>query len=192
MGVFFYLKTPLSIEIYSSVSELPENWNDFAVENIFLSKEYLEILEKTAPINMFCHFIGLFKEGELAGIALSQFLDLNKLESFGERDKCVKNAVRNTFLKNFCSHILIIGNNMLTGQNSFAFSNKTNEVEVLQALRTASEKLKTIFKNKELKVHITTFKDFPTEEITAFHQAGFQKYFQFSTQPNMLFEISNH
>ena len=138
MGDFFYLKTPLSIEIYSSVSELPENWNDIAMGNIFLSREYLEILEKSAPINMHCHFIGMFKEGELAGIALSQFLDLNKLESFGERDKCFKNAIRNTFLKNFCSHILIIGNNMLTGQNAFDFSDKTDEVHVLEALKTAS------------------------------------------------------
>lgn len=191
-AIFFYLKTPLFIEIYSSVSDLPENWNDFAIENIFLSKEYLKILEKSAPSNMFCHFIGLFKEGELVGIALSQLLDLNKLESFGERDKCVKTAVRNTFFKNFCSHILIIGNNMLTGQNAFAFSDKTNEVQVLLSLKAAAEKLKTIFKNKGLKVHITTFKDFPTQEITNFNQAGFQNHFQFSAQPNMFFDIPNH
>ena len=192
MGDFFYLKTPLSIEIYSSISELPENWNDFAVENIFLSKEYLEVLEKSSPSNMFCHFIGLFKNGELVGIALSQFLNLNQLESFGERDKCVKNAVRNTFLKKFCSHILILGNNMLTGQNAFSFSDKTDEVQVLEALKIAAEKLKTLFKNKGLKVHITTYKDFLAVKLTAFHQAGFKDYFQFSAQPNMIFDIPNH
>ena len=192
MGDFFYLKTPLSIEIYSSVSELPENWNDFTMDNIFLTKEYFEILEKSAPTNMFCHFIGLFKEDKLVGISLSQFLDLNKLESFGERDQCVKNAVRNTFLKNFCSHILIIGNNMLTGQNAYSFSDKIEEVQVLKALKIAAEKLKIIFKKKKLKVHITTYKDFPEEELKSFHQAGFKDYFQFSAQPNMVFDIPNH
>lgn len=192
MGDFFYLKTTISIAIYSSVSELPENWNDFAMENIFLSKEYLEILEKSAPTNMFCHFIGLYIEGRLVGISLSQFLNLNKLESFGERDKCVKNAVRNTFLKNFCSHILIIGNNMLTGQNAFSFSSEIEEIQILEALKTASEKLKTVFKNKGLKVHITIYKDFPEEKLTVFHQAGFKEYFQFTAQPNMRFEIPNH
>ena len=189
---FFYLKTPLSIKIYSSVAELPNNWDTFAVENIFLSSKYLEILQKSAPANMISHFIGLFKESELVGIALSQFLDLNKLESFGERDKCIKTAVRNIVFKNFCSHILIIGNNMLTGQNAFAFSDKTDNVQVLVALKTASEKLAAIFNKKGLKVHITTFKDFPTEETKAFHQAGFHNHFQFSTQPNMLFDIPNH
>ncbi len=192
MGDFFYLKTPLSIKIYSTVSELPDNWNDFAMENIFLSKEYLEVLEKSAPSNMFCHFIGLFDKDELVGISLSQFLDLNKLESFGERDQCVKNAVRNTILKRFCSHILIIGNNMLTGENTYSFSDTIEKVEILHALKTASEKLKILFKRKGLKVHITTFKDFPQEELKSFHQAGFNHYFQFSAQPNMLFDIPNH
>ena len=192
MGDFFYLKTPLSIKIYSSVSELPEHWNDFAIENIFLSKEYLEVLEKSAPSNMFCHFIGLFDNDKLVGISLSQFLDLNKLESFGERDQCIKNAVRNTILKRFCSHILIIGNNMLTGENAFSFSDTIEKVEILLALKTASEKLQTIFKKKGLKVHITTYKDFPEEELRSFHQAGFKDYFQFSAQPNMFFDIPNH
>jgi predicted N-acyltransferase len=141
---------------------------------------------------MFCHFIGLFDKDKLVGISLSQFLDLNKLESFGERDQCIKNAVRNTILKNFCSHILIIGNNMLTGENAFSFSDSIEKVEMLLALKTASEKLQMIFKKKGLKVHITTYKDFHEKELKAFHQAGFNNYFQFSAQPNMIFDIPNH
>ncbi|MBP6758221.1 MAG: GNAT family N-acetyltransferase [Flavobacterium sp.] len=186
------MKPPLSIKIYSSTANLPENWNSLALDNVFLSKEYLEILEKSAPINMFCHFIGLFQNHELVGIALSQFLDLNKMNSFGERDKCVKTTARNIFLKNLCSHILIMGNNMLTGQNAFAFSDKIDKIQGLQALKAASKKLELLFKNKGTKVHITTFKDFAKEETTAFQQAGFQKYFQYSTQPNMLFDIPSH
>jgi predicted N-acyltransferase len=192
VGDFFYLKTPLSIKIYSAVSELPDNWNDFAMENIFLSKEYLEVLEKSAPSNMYCHFIGLFDQDKLVGISLSQFLDLNKLESFGERDQCVKNAVRNTILKNLCSHILIIGNNMLTGENAYSYSDAIEKVDILIALKTASEKLKILFKKKGLKVHITTYKDFAEEELKSFYEAGFNQYFQFSAQPNMLFDIPNH
>ncbi len=186
------MKTPLSIEIYSSASELPENWNRIALDNIFLSKEYIAVLENAAPTNMTCHFIGLFKEGELAGIAISQFLDLNKMESFGERDKCIKNAVRNVVFKNFCSHILILGNNMLTGQNAYAFSDIIDEIQALKALKTASEKLEILFKRKGLKVHVTTFKDFGIEAAAGFQQAGFQNYFQYSTQPNMLFDIPSH
>lgn len=186
------MKTPLSIKIYSTVAALPENWNDFAVKNIFLSKEYLEVLEKSAPSNMFCHFIGLFDQEELVGVALAQFLDLNKLESFGERDQCIKNAVRNTILKNFCSHILLIGNNMLSGENACSFSDKIDQVTILQALKLASGELKIIFKNKGLKVHISSFKDFPESALPTFYKAGFHKHFQFSAQPNMHFDFPNH
>ncbi len=188
---FFHLSTQLTIEIYSSTAQLPKNWSNLANENIFLSREYLEILEKSAPTNMTCHFIGFFNEKELVGIALSQFLDLNKLESFGERDKCIKTSVRNIIFKNFCSHVLIIGNNMLTGQNTYFFSDKIDKIQALKTLKNASEQLKTLFIKKGFKIHVTTFKDFPKENIPDFQLAGFQDSYQFSTQPNMLFEIPN-
>jgi predicted N-acyltransferase len=192
VGDFFYLKTPLHIEIYNSVAELPENWNGLATENVFLSKKYLKVLELSTPSNMHCHFIGLFKDSELVGIAISQLLDLNKLASFGERDKCVKTAVRNVFFNKLCSHILIIGNNMFTGQNAFAYSNQIEKFEILSGLKSAAEKLKEIFKNNGLKVNVTTYKDFPEEDIAAFSQAGFQDHFRYSPQPNMLFDIPDH
>lgn len=188
----FDLKTALTIEIFHKAEQLPKNWNNLAVDNIFLRKEYLEILEKSAPNNMTCHFIGFFNEKELVGIALSQFLDLNKLESFGERDKCIKTTIRNTIFKNFCSHVLIIGNNMLTGQNVYFFLDSIDKIEALKTLKIASEQLKTIFIAKGFKVHVTTFKDFSKEEIPYFQLAGFQDSYQFSTQPNMLFDIPNH
>ena len=186
------MNTNYSFQIYFSSENLPSNWDVLALNNIFLSKDYLKILEKSAPENMICHFIGFFRDKELVGIALSQFLDLNKLESFGERDKCIKTSIRNSIFKNFCSHVLILGNNMLTGQNAFAFSDRIDKNTALLCLKTASKKLETIFKNKGQKVHITTFKDFPKEETTAFQNAGFQDYFQFSTQPNMIFDIPTH
>lgn len=182
----------ITVKIFSSVTQLPVNWDDFAVKNIFLTREYLEILELSGPTNMTSHFIGIYKKEELVGIALSQFLDLNKLETFGERDKCIKTLVRNFVFKNFSSKILIIGNNLLTGQNAFAFSNKLKLIDGLVALKTASEQLETLFKNRNMKVHITTFKDFPVNYSTSFIDAGFEKHFEFSAQPNMIFDIPNH
>lgn len=183
------MNPPITFTIYHKVSEIPANWNELAVNCIFLSREYFEILEKSAPKNMICHYIGLFQEEKLVGIALSQFLDLNKLESFGDRDKCIKSKVRNFVFKNFSSHVLFIGNNMLTGQNAFCFSYEIDKIEAIETLKKASEALKIIFKNKGKKVHITTFKDFDSSEISNFNKAGFEDFYQFSTQPNMVFKI---
>lgn len=181
-----------SFKIYFSAKELPENWNNYAEQNIFLSQNYLKALEISAPKNMICHFIGLFQEEELVGIVVTQFLDLNKLESFGERDKCIKTAVRNIAFKNFCSHVLVIGNNMLTGQNAFSFSNKIDTIEALKTIKKATTQLKKILNDKGLKVHATTFKDFTKEEIPNFLSAGFDDSYQFSTQPNMIFRVPDN
>lgn len=181
-----------SYKIYDDSSQLPEHWDHLAACNIFLGRNYFRILEKSSPSNMVCHFIGLFADDCLVGIALSQFLDINQLESFGERDRCLKTTVRNFVFKNFSSHVLFIGNNMLTGQNAYFFSEAIDEKTAIGLLREAAEAIKQVFKNKGRKIHITTFKDFNANETQSFRAAGFQSYYKFSTQPNMVFDIPDH
>jgi predicted N-acyltransferase len=183
------LNASLSFEIYFSTDSFPENWDSLAINNLFLSKDYMKILEKSAPKNMQCYYIGLFKENDLVGIALSQYINLNQLDSFGERDQCIKTIVRNFLFKRYSSQVLLIGNNMLTGQNSFSFSDKIDMKEGLQTLKKASKALVTILKKRGIKIHLISFKDFPGSETEYFQQAGFQDYYQFSTQPNMVFNI---
>ncbi|CAM3881066.1 8-amino-7-oxononanoate synthase [Flavobacterium sinopsychrotolerans] len=186
------MNTAYSFKIYSSTAQLPANWDDLAISTIFLSKKYLQVLEESSPKNMICHFIGIFENETLVGSALSQFLDLNKLESFGERDKCVKTAVRNIVFGNFASHVLVIGNNMLTGQNSYSLSNTIDKKKALQTLHAATTELKKIFKSKGINIHITTYKDFNKEEIKNFDIPEFKNEYQFSTQPNMVFSINEN
>jgi hypothetical protein len=183
------LNNSLSFKIYAAVSALPMKWDELATANIFLSTAYLVVLEKSAPKNMTCHFIGIFENDELVGIALSQFLDLNALNDFGKRDRCFKAAVRGFVFRNFSSHVLFIGNNMLTGQNAFLVSEKINPIEAIKILRSATSELKTIFKARGKKVHITTFKDFKEKEAGYFEIPEFANNYRFSTQPNMIFTI---
>ena len=178
-----------SFTIYTSTAELPANWDDLSIATVFLSRSYLEVLERSCPENMLCNFIGIFDDEILVGIAVSQFLNLNKLESFGERDKCVKTAIRNIVFRNFASHVLVIGNNMLTGQNAYAFANLVDKKKATQALHDATNQLKKIFESKGIPIHITTYKDFSDQEIKNFETPAFKKDYQFSTQPNMVFSI---
>ena len=178
--------------IYNSTSELPLNWDDLAISTVFLSKNYLEVLEKSSPSNMICNFIGIFEKENLVGIAITQFLNLNILESFGERDKCVKTAIRNLIFRNFASQVLVIGNNMLTGQNAFAFANSIDKNKALKALHDATSQLKKTLQSEGIKIHITTYKDFSSEEIKNFDTVAFKNDYQFSTQPNMVFSINDN
>lgn len=185
------MNTTYSFEIYNRASILPLEWNSLAHENIFLTREYLEVLENSCPVNMICHFIGIFDSEKLVGIALTQFLFAEKLESFGERDQCLKTSVRNFALKNFASHVLFVGNNMLTGQNAFVFDPNINETLAIKTLHKAINQLKKNLKSEGKKVHITSIKDFTATEIEPL-QKEFKNNYTFSTQPNMVFEINEN
>lgn len=186
------LNSAYTFSIYESVKQLPSQWNSLASSNIFLSTHYLEVLEESAPQNMSCFFIGIFENKNLVGIALSQFLDLNKLESFGERDKCVKTFVRNLIFRNFCSHVLLLGNNMLSGQNAYQFSEQIDSAKGIEVLYQAIDEIKKILKQKGLTVHLTTLKDFEEKEQLHFSAPQFQSFYRFTTQPNMVFCSCDH
>jgi hypothetical protein len=149
-------------------------------------------MDNSAPKNMICHYIGLFDGEKLIGIALSQFLDLNQVDSFGERDNCVKTSIRNFVFRNFTSHVLFVGNNMLTGQNAFVFSKELAPKEGISLLHKAAHELRICFKKQGKKIHLTTFKDFFTEEKAVLEAPEFQSFYKFSTQPNMIFSIAKN
>lgn len=172
--------------------DLPENWDLIANSNLFLKSDYFKTLEQSAPNNMECFFIGIFKEKELVGIALSQFLDLNQLSSFGERDCGLKAKLRNFLFKRFASHVLFLGNCMLTGPHAFAFNDKLPIDQGITTLLKARSAIEQLLEKKGIKIHLHTFKDFSESTSNKIKNTYFKSVFEFSTQPNMIFTIANH
>lgn len=179
---FFY-------KFYSTTSELPEKWDDLAIENIFLSKKYLKVLENSAPQNMECIFIGIYKKEDLVGIVLSQLLTTANVSSFGINKSCIKSQIRDYVFRKFANTVLFIGNNMLTGQNAFCFSDQITFQEGLEVVKSAVKALEIKFQNSNKKVHIINFKDFYEVESQNFDTKTFSKYYKFEIQPNMVFDI---
>jgi hypothetical protein len=183
------LNSAFSFQIYSSAKNLPSSWDSLAINNIFLSKDYFAVLENAAPKNMVCHFIGLFLNEELVGVALSQYIDLRDVHSFGERDHCLKTKLREIVFKKFSSNVLVMGNNMLTGQNGYYFNEKLPREKGMILLKTVGEELEETFNSKGIKIHLTIFKDFYKSEVEPFDIPEFKSFYKFTTQPNMLFQI---
>jgi hypothetical protein len=179
----------ITFKIYTSIANLPENWNDVAVSNHFLQTPYLKVLEQSAPVNMECFYIGIFENNKLIGTLLSQYLDLNKLESFGERDSCLKTHIRNFIFKNFASHVLFLGNNMITGQNAYALTKEINHKYLSELLLDCSKELIHYFKKKKIKIHIVSVKDFYEYNATEFKKYSFKDLYEFNAQPNMIFNL---
>ncbi|MFN3968395.1 8-amino-7-oxononanoate synthase [Flavobacterium sp.] len=178
-----------SYKIYSSTAQLPDTWDKVAQENVFLQTHYLKVLENSAPTNMQCFYIGIFEKAELIGVALAQYLNLNKLESFGERDRCLKTYVRNFVFKNFASHVLFLGNNMITGQNGYEFIKTIDYNDISNLLLECANAITDYFKEQKIKIHIVSFKDFYQECAAELKKHQFSYIYEFNTQPNMIFEL---
>ncbi|SEP79147.1 Acetyltransferase (GNAT) domain-containing protein [Flavobacterium urocaniciphilum] len=179
----------ITIKIFTSVNQLPQTWDEVASINHFLQTPYLKVLEDSAPTNMECFFIGIFENEQLIGTSLAQYLDINKLESFGERDNCFKTSIRNFIFRNFASHTLFLGNNMITGQNGYAFSKQISFKDISTLMIQCADEIIAYFKKKGIKMHIISFKDFYDECSVEFKKYDFSHLYEFNTQPNMIFNL---
>ncbi len=177
------MDAPYSYSVFQQVALLPDDWDRIAHRNLFLTRNYLSVLEQSAPKNMQCFFIGVFQSDQLVAVALVQFLDLSDVESFGDRDSCLKTKIRNVVFKHFSSRVLFLGNNMLTGQNALASDAPMTDHRIPQTLQSAIDELAA-----KLRPHLIVWKDFgPAHE--SWFKKGFEDFFRFRTQPNMVFEI---
>ncbi|WP_245895686.1 GNAT family N-acetyltransferase [Flavobacterium album] len=176
-----------SFSIFNCADTLPVAWDAIAKKNTFLSRPYLALLEKASPDNMQCHFIGLFNNGELCGIALAQYVNLSRINTFVEEKKsfCLKDYI----FRKFSSHILVIGNNTLTGQNAYLLDDGIPETEALSLFRKALQQMARDYRKKCIYINLLAIKDFNREELPDFKAAGFKGYYEFCTQPNMIFDI---
>ena len=189
---FTFTLDGISFKIYNSVAALPALWDTVAQSNVFLQTSYLYVLERSAPVNMECFYIGIFEKSELIGVSLAQYLDLNKLESFGERDKSLKIAIRNFIFKNFASHTLVLGNNMITGQNGYAFTKEIDFECISDILIQSAEEITLYFKKKGINIHLVSFKDFYENCSVELKKFRFSNIYEFNTQPNMIFYLDQN
>lgn len=186
---FQVLDKSFSFKIFTSADEIPDSWNDLSKSNIFLSKDYLGVLEKSAPANMQCHFIGIFSAEKIIGIALTQMITTNGVNITGEKKSCLQSKIRDTIFRKFASNVLFVGNNMLTGQNAFVFNENYNFIEVFKTLNFAVEKIQNIFASNGTKIHLLNYKDFDNLDLSNFKKETFKDFYKFEIQPNMIFEI---
>jgi hypothetical protein len=189
--IYYKLTSNITFKIYQSTKDFSKDFSQFSCSNVFLSLPYFKALESSKPCNMEVHFILFSIDSNIVGIAMAQYLNISKLESFGERNSCIKTKMRNLTFKSLAQHVLFIGNNMLTGQNSFYFKEGILEEDQHFALKEATIYLQNYYKSKKKSIHITALKDFDIDKIERLKKS-FSKYYQFSIQPEMVFEIDKN
>ncbi len=173
------------IEIYSSTRELPSDWNTVIGEhNIMLSKEYFTALEQSAPENMKCYYAGFSKEQELIGGALFQYLNFRYHSTFQKGE--VLCSVRNFLAKKISRDVMILGNNMLTGQNGFYFDSSKISFEQVVVLL---DEVVCRMQKQTRKTSLIIYKDYQEDFVKRFQGKNHKDYFRFSVQPNMVLRL---
>ncbi|WP_415328864.1 8-amino-7-oxononanoate synthase [Chryseobacterium sp. MMS23-Vi53] len=177
-----------NLRIYNTTSALPESWNAVIGDhNIMLSKEYFRVLEISKPQNMECYFMGFFEKDELIGGALFQYLNFIQHKTFQKNE--VWCSVRNFFAKQFSKDVMILGNNMLTGQNGFYFDGSKITLEkVIPLLDEAVCKMQKEIRETSLVI----YKDYQSNFVKYFQDKKHEAYFKFSVQPNMMLKIKEN
>jgi hypothetical protein len=176
------------LKIYHSDNDVPERWSlTIGNHNVMLSQEYFRALQDSLPSNMECFMVGFFKQNELIGGALFQYIDF-----IGFR-KSLKNDsgwyIKSLFTSLFIKDVMILGNNMLTGQNGFYFDfSKIPAKDVLMLLHKAVDVMQTEIR----KTSLIIFKDYQKPFAEQFARKEYSAYFRFSVQPHMKLKIKEH
>ncbi len=176
------------LKIYGSASDLPESWTSIVGKhNILLSVEYFRALQKSLPSNMECFIIGFFNRDALIGGAVFQYLDFISYKG-AEKNK-ITLFIKNLFARIFLKDTMILGNNMLTGQNGFYFDlSKISSDHIIMLLDKAVQKMQ----NEIRKTSLVVCKDYQQGFADHFEKNQCGKYFRFSVQPDMKLEIKEH
>lgn len=174
-----------TFKIFNSTTELPIDWNIvIGQQNIMLSEEYFRVLEESKPMNMKYCFVGFFSDEELIGGALFQYLNFIEHKSFQKGE--VLCSIRNFLTRQLSKDVMILGNNMLTGQNGFYFnSSKIPTEKAILLLNEASQNIQAILG----KTSLIIYKDYQKSFLKNFEDEKFKSFYRFSVQPNMILNI---
>lgn len=174
-----------TFKIFNSTTELPSDWNYvIRQQNIMLSEEYFRVLEESKPINMKYCFVGFFSDEELIGGALFQYLNFIEHKSFQKGEMLC--SIRNFLAKQLSKDVMILGNNMLTGQNGFYFD--TSKIPTEKAILLLNEASKEAL-NVLGKTSLVIYKDYQKSFLKNFEEEEFKSFYRFSVQPNMILNI---
>lgn len=187
----------IDYKIFTQSAQFPSAWNTFVQHDVFLQSSYLKALEHSSPTNMSWYYVVIFKDEQLAGIAIIQRVQLYLKDMFRIVSNSLwKALVRSILSKVLKGNILVVGNLMQTGQHGIFFDeNHLTQSEFIKTLFNALDTIKhTIKQLDKKKVRVLLFKDYFDDDTIHQSKAEFkqQGFYQLNVQPNMVLNIPSH
>ena len=186
-----------SFKIFNSVDNLPNQWDNLVVHDIFLQSKYLKALKNASPDNIELCYVGIFDDDQLVGVAIIQRVQLYLKDMFRNTEvSCFKEFIQDAVSKVLKGNILVVGNITHTGQHGLFFlEEKIAKKKFLNLVFEAAETIKKAIKEKTNKtIRVIMFKDYFQNDSIHLENAFFNahKLHKVTVQPNMIMNIDSN
>lgn len=190
---------PLDIEVYKSISDVPEeDWNRVVPQyQVLLRKPYLLGVETGAKDNfafryaivyqgespMFCAYYQLITF-EMARTLPYTTKDPDRPKGFKSSLKALSGDIIRIFTKNWEPTLLVAGNSYVTGENGFVFNPSLSTKKAFEILEQVNQHIISLDKPYGI-----LMKDFYAHDEHPRQQIEALKYHRFQVEPNMLMHL---
>jgi hypothetical protein len=169
-----------------------------ANRNLFLSPEYLELLEAGENDNYHFRYVTVYEKKEPVAIAYFQVIDFSG-ELFGEMiasqltDLKSKRAnLFQSYIKKTRGHIVLrlvtLGNNFVSGEHGVSFAKELPREEQFSLINKLAEII-----SREEKLHgrisATLIKDFHITTVPSTNELKEKRFLEFAVEPNMIIDV---
>ena len=187
----------LNIRFYKNIDDiadfnhLPSSQKIISEHNIFLSPDFQRVLIQTPPFGFQFRYLTFHKNEQLVGFVACQIKNFDASESlnFDSQQNYILLAVRKWLARRVHFQTLIVGNLLLTGENSYWFDNQlVTDTDKNDFLSNGIQFAKKTLSEENIYIKSVFIKDFfePQKSLIT------EGYNEFQVEPNFIMPLSSN
>lgn len=189
-----------SIRLYRSIFDVPAVWETLApVNNAFLQRPYLSVLEANPPSGMQFAYLVFYRYGTPVGIAITQIQFFKANQNIKQNDAPVEsnkncltnkmgNFLKNRIAKRIAFHTLVCGNLLLTGEHGYYFPDLPHP-QPEEAVSAGLKAVLPVLERQGIQISALLIKDIFEENRSTAGQQFNKTCHEFTIDPNMIMTI---
>ncbi len=161
------------------------DWDSLAAQSVFLSRDYLRVLERYSPDNLTARYAMAYADGVPAAIILLQRITITG-DKLGKKKDIEK--LRDKTIEKYGEHLLVCGNVLIWGPRGAAFA---SDIEPDQIWRAVGEAIYRLRRADKLlgESDLIMVKDFAGDDQAAQDTLRLLGYRSVETEPDMVLDI---
>lgn len=184
----------LNIRFYKNIDDiaefkhLPSSQKIISEHNIFLSSDFQRVLKQTPPFGFQFCYLTFHKNEQLVGFVACQIKNFDAAESlnFDGQQNYMLLAVRKWLARRVHFQTLIVGNLLLTGENSYWFDNQlVTDADKNNFILNGIQFVKKILSEENIFIKSVFIKDFFERQKSLITEG----YNEFQVEPNFIMTI---